>query len=130
MEDLTPEHGFDIHVGGLDDEFDPSQFLFVKRCKKCGKIEAFVSDNYWSKYTPKFRRDPSQQEMDMFFRHLNTIAKKTAVTNRLNTAGFTLVELLIVLAIILILVGIAWEPIVSVVSWLWLWICKLVTGRF
>lgn len=85
MEDLTPEHGFDIHVGGLDDEFDPSQFLFVKRCKKCGKISAFVADTYWSKYDPRHIRHPSQDEMDMFFRHLEIIKKKTAVTGRMPT---------------------------------------------
>jgi CTP:phosphocholine cytidylyltransferase-like protein len=84
-EDLTPEHGFDIRVGGLDDEFDPSQFLFAKRCKKCGKLLTFVSDNYWTKHEASYWREATDEEIRKFLMHIEAQQRKTAVTGRLPT---------------------------------------------
>jgi prepilin-type N-terminal cleavage/methylation domain-containing protein len=107
-EELTPEHGFDLRVGGLDDDFDPAQFLFVTRCTRCNKIEALVMDGYWTGQEHTVIRKAEESETRKFLVHYEAQRRKTATTGKLPMQkAFTIIELLCVIAIIVIIAAIA-----------------------
>lgn len=83
---LTKEHGFDLKIGGLDDEFDPAQFLHMTGCDRCGKLHAYISDNYWTdRRATMFHRNATLDEIirglvevdhDFWLEHIKTIKEQ------------------------------------------------------
>jgi len=88
---LTKEHGFDLKVGGLDDEMDPSQYLHMEGCDRCGKLNARVSERYWTdRNETLFMRMPTLDEViqglvevdhDFWLEHIKTIKEQYGNAN-------------------------------------------------
>jgi len=62
-----PTHGFTVLDADHTDEggWDDSLYLHAKRCSRCGKISAFICDQYWYENRNKgsHHSEPSEEEL-------------------------------------------------------------------
>ena len=61
---VTPFHGFDLNQDvDSGNGFEHPRYLHISVCDRCGKVSAYVGDNYWSRHDAHMRREATEIEV-------------------------------------------------------------------